>query len=103
MKGPSLRILVVDDEPEIRRFLRATLRARPVSRSSRQTTGAGALEMAAESRPDLIILDLGLPDMDGVEVTRRIRARSQTPIIILSVRNHENDKIMALDAGPMII
>jgi two-component system KDP operon response regulator KdpE len=98
MKGPSLRILVVDDEPEIRRFLRATLRARQFE-VIEADTGAGALEMAAESRPDLIILDLGLPDMDGVEVTRRIRARSQTPIIILSVRNHENDKIMALDAG----
>jgi two-component system KDP operon response regulator KdpE len=98
MKGPSLRILVVDDEPEIRRFLRATLRARQFEVIEAET-GAGALEAAFQLHPDLIILDLGLPDMDGVEVTRRIRERSQTPIIILSVRDHENDKIMALDAG----
>jgi len=98
MKGPSLRILVVDDEPEIRRFLRATLRAHQFEVIEAET-GTGALETVAESHPDLIILDLGLPDIDGVEVTRRIRERCQTPIIILSVRDRENDKIMALDAG----
>jgi two-component system KDP operon response regulator KdpE len=94
----NLRVLVVDDEIEIRRFLRASLNAHG-NTVSEAACGQDALRMAMEQRPDLVILDLGLPDCDGVEVTRRIREWSRIPIIILSVRNQEQDKIEALDAG----
>jgi len=94
--GP--RVLVVDDERAIRRFLRASLAAHGFN-VSEAANGLEALSGAAETRPDLVILDLGLPDIDGIEVTRRLREWSQTPIIILSVRDQENDKISALDAG----
>ncbi|NMB55702.1 MAG: response regulator transcription factor [Leptolinea sp.] len=94
----SLRILVVDDEIEIRRFLRASLSVHGYSIFEAQT-GNEALQMAVNCRPDLVILDLKLPDLDGVEVTRRLRKWSQIPVIILSVRNQEQDKILALDAG----
>jgi two-component system KDP operon response regulator KdpE len=97
MTGTS-RILVVDDEPEIRRFLRASLRAKQYE-VLEASNGTQALELMAQHQPDLMILDLGLPDIDGVEVTRRIREWSQIPIIILSVRDREKDKIEALDAG----
>lgn len=92
------RILVVDDEPEIRRFLRASLKAHDYD-VIEVDNGERALAAVAQQHPDLLILDLGLPDVDGVEVTRRIREWSQIPIIILSVRDRENDKIEALDAG----
>jgi two-component system, OmpR family, KDP operon response regulator KdpE len=92
------RILIVDDEPEIRRFLRATLKAYQYE-VFEADSGVTALAAFSESRPDLVILDLGLPDLDGVEVTRRIRAQGETPVIILSVRDREPDKIEALDAG----
>ena len=94
----KLRILVVDDEIEIRRFLRASLSAHG-NTIFESCCGQDALRMALDNRPDLTILDLGLPDIDGVEVTRRIREWSLMPIIILSVRNQEQDKIEALDAG----
>jgi len=94
----KLRILVVDDELEIRRFLRASLGAHG-NTIFEASCGQDALRMALDHRPDLTILDLGLPDVDGVEVTRRIREWSRMPIIILSVRNQEQDKIEALDAG----
>ncbi len=94
----KLRVLVVDDEIEIRRFLRASLGVRG-NTIFEASCGQDALQIALDHRPDLIILDLGLPDVDGVEVTRRIRAWSRMPIIILSVRNQEQDKIEALDAG----
>ena len=97
MTGTS-RILVVDDEPEIRRFLRASLRAKQYE-VLEASNGTQALEVMTQHQPDLMILDLGLPDIDGVEVTRRIREWSQIPIIILSVRDREKDKIEALDAG----
>ena len=94
----EMRILVVDDESEIRRFLRATLKAhRHIV--SEADSGLKALAEFKENEPDLIILDLGLPDIDGIEVTRRLRKISQVPIIILSVRNREIDKIQALDSG----
>lgn len=94
----QLRVLVVDDEIEIRRFLRAslTVHGNTVFETS---SGQEALRMAVDHRPDLMILDLGLPDMDGVTVTRRVREWSKMPIIILSVRSQEQDKIQALDAG----
>ncbi|NTU74716.1 MAG: response regulator [Anaerolineaceae bacterium] len=94
----NLRILVVDDEIEIRRFLRASLGSHG-NTIFEAPGGQDALRMATDHRPDLVILDLGLPDMDGVEVTRRIREWSSMPIIILSVRNQEQVKIEALDAG----
>jgi two-component system KDP operon response regulator KdpE len=94
----NLRILIVDDEIEIRRFLRASLGAHG-NTIFEASCGQDALRMAIDNRPDLAILDLGLPDVDGVEVTRRIREWSRMPIIILSVRNQEQNKIEALDAG----
>ncbi len=92
------RVLVVDDETSIRRYLRAALTAQGLT-VYEATDGQEALNAVLTHRPDLIILDLGLPDIDGIEVTRRLREWSQTPIIILSVREAEQDKIAALDAG----
>ena len=98
MTDPVLNILVVDDEPAIRRFLRTSLGAYG-HLIHEAANGEDALKAAAATPLDLVILDLGLPDLDGVEVTRRLREWTQVPIIILSVREHENDKISALDAG----
>lgn len=92
------RVLVVDDEISIRRYLRAALTAQGLN-VYEAVDGQEALNAVLAHRPDLIILDLGLPDIDGIEVTRRLREWSQTPIIILSVREAELDKIAALDAG----
>lgn len=92
------RVLVVDDEAPIRRYLRAALGAQGLT-VYESATGEEAIQAVLSHRPDLIILDLGLPDIDGIEVTRRLREWSQTPIIILSVREAEQDKIAALDAG----
>ncbi len=97
MAETDLRVLVVDDERSIRRFLKASLGSQFVILEA--TNGEEALSAAASEHPDIIILDLGLPDMDGVEVTRRLREWSQIPIIIVSVREQEKDKIAALDAG----
>ena len=94
----GLRVLVVDDEQAIRRYLRATLNAHGFI-ISEAVDGQQALISAATDRPELIILDLGLPDMDGIEVTRRLREWTSIPIIILSVQEQENNKIAALDAG----
>jgi two-component system, OmpR family, KDP operon response regulator KdpE len=98
MKEGGFRILIVDDEPEIRRFLRASLKIHQYEVFEAET-GKEAVAAILENRPDLVVLDLGLPDFDGLEVTRRVREWSQIPIIILSVRNRESDKIKALDAG----
>jgi two-component system, OmpR family, KDP operon response regulator KdpE len=95
-EGPH--ILIVDDERGIRRILRTSLSAHKYH-ISEATTGQEALLAAAQYHPDVIILDLGLPDMDGVEVIKQLREWTQTPIVILSVREHEDDKIIALDAG----
>jgi two-component system KDP operon response regulator KdpE len=92
------RILVVDDEAPIRRYLRAALSAQGFT-IYEAGSGQEALSAVLSDRPDIIILDLGLPDIDGIEVTRQLREWSQTPIIILSVRENEQDKIAALDAG----
>lgn len=91
-------ILVVDDDESIRSFLRGVLSLNGYA-VSEAASGMEALRALQPRQPDLIILDLGLPDLDGIEVTRRIRSGYQTPIIILSVREHEADKIDALDAG----
>jgi two-component system KDP operon response regulator KdpE len=92
------RILVVDDERAIRRTLRVALSSRGYA-VFEAATGSEALEKAVSSHPDVIVLDLGLPDMDGVDVIRNIRTRAKTPIVILSVRDDISDKVQALDAG----
>lgn len=94
--GP--RVLVIDDERAIRRFLHAALTAHGYL-VHEAGTGEEALDAVLSLRPDLIILDLGLPGIDGVEVTRRLREWTRTPIIILSVRGDEDTKVTALDAG----
>jgi two-component system KDP operon response regulator KdpE len=98
-KNASLpRILVVDDELAIQRFLKTVLDTGEFSLHQAEN-GHSALAAAAALKPDVILLDLGLPDMDGVEVIERIREWSQLPIIVLSVREREYDKVKALDAG----
>ncbi len=91
------RVLVVDDERPILRFLSATLSG--TYKIIEASTGEDAIRVVTTERPELIILDLGLPDIDGVEVTRRLREWTDTPIIVISVREQEGDKIAALDAG----
>jgi two-component system KDP operon response regulator KdpE len=98
MNEIGLRVLVVDDERAIRRYLHAALNAQGYT-VYEAGGGKEALNMVVGDRPDLIILDLGLPDIDGVEVTRQLREWTHIPIIILSVREQETDKIAALDAG----
>lgn len=93
-----LRILIVDDETAIRRFLVSVLGTDQYAVFQAET-GSLALAAAAAIRPELILLDLGLPDMDGVDVIRKIRTWSPVPIIVLSVRGQEGDKVKALDAG----
>ena len=92
-----LKILVVDDERPIRRFLTASLGGRYTILEAEN--GVEALHAAALNRPDVIILDLGLPDIDGTDVTRRLREWTDVPIIVISVRDGEQDKVAALDAG----
>jgi len=94
----TTRILVVDDEPQILRTLSLNLRVRHYEVQT-ATDGAHALIQAAAWHPDLVILDLGLPDLDGVEVIERLRHWSQVPIIVLSGRTDSEDKVLALDAG----
>jgi len=91
-------ILVVEDEPEIRRFLRTSLGAEGYRVVEAESGARGAID-ASTHKPDLAIVDLGLPDLDGVEVIRRIRAWSPMPIIVLSARAREQAKVEALDAG----
>jgi two-component system KDP operon response regulator KdpE len=98
MKQPTARVLIVDDEPQIRRFLRTTLHAHEYG-VVEAATGREALRCAADARPDIVILDLGLPDMDGLDVLSKIREWSSVPVIVLTVRGDERDKIAALDKG----
>ena len=98
MAETGARVLIVDDEPAIRRFLRASLSAHGYV-IFEANSGQAALAAVIANRPDLIILDLGLPDLDGVDVTRLLREWTAIPIIIVSVRGQETDKIAALDAG----
>lgn len=97
MDEKTVRVLVVDDERPIRRFLNASLSGQ--YKVLEAATGEETLAITVSGRPDIIILDLGLPDMDGVEVTRCLREWTQIPIIVVSVRDREEDKIAALDAG----
>ena len=95
-QGP--RILVVDDEPQIHRFLRAALEAAGFA-VERADTAAEGLRLAAARAPDAVLLDLGLPDLDGREALARLRRFSEVPVIVLSARDREADKIAALDGG----
>lgn len=92
------RILVIEDEPPIRKFLRISLESQGFEMAE-AATGERGLQSAAAEPPDAIILDLGLPDADGLDVIRRLREWSAVPIIVLSARGREADKIMALDGG----
>ncbi len=95
---PISTALVIDDEPQIRRLLRVTLESNGF-RVFDAANGQDGIVQAAQCRPDVILLDLGLPDMDGVAALKRLREWSQVPVIVLSVRDRENDKVAALDAG----
>jgi two-component system, OmpR family, KDP operon response regulator KdpE len=97
-KPKASLILVIEDDPQIRRFLRATLVDHGYQYLE-STTAQDGLRQVGLRHPDLIVLDLGLPDMDGLEVTRRLREWTSTPIIVLSARDQESDKVDALDAG----
>lgn len=96
--APAPTILVVEDDPEVRAFVAATLDAHGYAHRG-ASTGREAIALAATSAPDIILLDLGLPDIDGIEVVRAIRAWSVVPIIVVSARSEDADKIGALDAG----
>jgi two-component system KDP operon response regulator KdpE len=99
MRGDtSLGILMVDDDPHVLRSLGAALESHGY-RVRAATSGATALEACAAERPDVVLLDLALPGLDGVEVCRRLRSWSRVPIIVLSARVHESQKVQALDAG----
>ena len=91
-------ILLIEDEPQMRRFLRVTLRSQGYRLVEAETGGDGLIQ-AANRKPAVILLDLGLPDMDGLDVTEKLRGWSTTPIIIISAREQEQDKVRALDAG----
>ncbi|MBX3113881.1 MAG: response regulator [Fimbriimonadaceae bacterium] len=94
----AVKILVVDDEAQIRKFLKSSF-AGTEYKVIEAEDGQTALRLAGTEMPDVILLDLGLPDIDGVEVAKQIREWSQVPIIVLTARGHEDDKVEALDAG----
>ena len=90
--------LVIDDEPQMRRLLRVTLEANGY-RVFDAATGKDGVAQAVQRRPEVVLLDLGLPDLEGAEVLKRLREWSRVPVIIPSVRDREDDKVAALDAG----
>jgi len=90
--------LIVEDDAQIRKFLRISLEAHGFDVKEARL-GEDGLRLAGEHRPDVIVLDLGLPDIDGVEAIRRLREWSRTPIVVLSVRSDAREKVQALDAG----
>jgi two-component system KDP operon response regulator KdpE len=91
-------ILVVDDEVQVRRFLRATLTSHGFQCLEAATAEDGLRELA-QRQPDVVLLDLSLPDLDGIEFTRRVRGWSKVPILVLSARGQEKDKVAALESG----
>src|SRR5437764_9008521 len=91
-------VLLIDDEPQMRRFLRPALLGNGY-RIEEAASGEDGIRQAAMRMPDVVLLDLGLPDIDGLEVTRRLREWSQVPILVISARGREDDKVAALDAG----
>jgi two-component system KDP operon response regulator KdpE len=98
MSDPTVRVVVIDADKAIRRFVRTSLEAAGMSVFEAQT-GAQGLAQAATRLADLVIIDLSLPDMDGIEVIRELRGWSAMPVIVLSARSREEDKVAALDAG----
>ena len=98
MSGLAPMVLVVEDEPQMRRFLRASLTSHGYGLLE-AATGAEAIALATSHNPALLLLDLGLPDCDGIDLTRQIRGWSQVPIIVISARGREDHKVAALDAG----
>jgi two-component system KDP operon response regulator KdpE len=98
VSAPGPLVLLIEDEPQMRRFLRASLAPRGFRTIEAETAAAGEIA-ATTQRPDVILLDLGLPDDDGIDLTRRLRERLQTPILVVSARGRETDKVEALDAG----
>lgn len=98
MIEPTARALVVEDEPQMRRFLRASLSSHGYQVLEAET-GGEAMRLATSHNPDIVLLDLGLPDMDGLELTLQLRGWSRVPIIVISARGREDDKVAALDAG----
>jgi len=98
MTAPAPLVLIIEDEAQMRKFLRASLTSHDY-RCIDADRGQLGLELARSHVPDVIMLDLGLPDMDGLEVTRSLRSWTSLPVIIISARGQENDKIAALDAG----
>ena len=95
---PDPVVVLIEDEPQIRRFLRATLTGQGY-RLFEAPTGADGIIEVSSRQPDVVIIDLGLPDMDGIDVIRRLREWTAVPIIVLSARGQERDKVTALDAG----
>lgn len=93
-----LTVLVIDDEPQIRRIVRSALESAS-TRVSEAANGAAALDQVAAERPQLIVLDLGLPDISGTTICRELRARSRSPILVLSARHSDGEKVTLLDAG----
>ena len=91
-------ILLVEDDPALRRALRTTLRSRDFE-VLEAATGEAAIVIAADGRPDVVILDLGLPDLDGLDVLRRLRTFSDVPVIVLTARDEQSEKVRSLDAG----
>jgi two-component system KDP operon response regulator KdpE len=98
MSVPAPTILLIEDEPQMRRFLRSAFAATDFQLIE-ATTAREGLAQAAGRRPDVVLLDLGLPDADGIDVTRRLREWSAVPVIVISAREQERDKVAALDAG----
>jgi len=92
------KVLIVDDEPQIRKLLRVTLEASSY-KVEESTSGNEAIRLTASLKPDIVVLDLGLPDIDGTEVIKKIREWSQVPILVLSVRSQDDDIVIALDNG----
>ena len=95
---PDPVVVVIEDEPQIRKFLRATLEGQGY-RLFEATTGADGVVEVSSRQPDVVIIDLGLPDMDGLDVIRRVREWTAVPVIVLSARGQERDKVTALDVG----
>ncbi|HEX7684119.1 MAG TPA: response regulator [Trinickia sp.] len=98
MLEPAITVLLIEDDSRIRRFIHACLESEAM-RVLDAESGRRGLSLAANARPDLVVVDLGLPDMDGVEVIRRLREWSSVPLLVLSARTREEEKVQALDAG----
>ena len=102
MSETEVSVVVIEDDPQIRRFVRATLHAHGMTAIEAGTAAAGLAETATR-KPDLVVIDLGLPDADGIDVIRELRGWTQTPVIVLSARTSEQAKVAALDAGATTI